>query len=245
MSEPRRQPQPRSAGYRYDELELIVQPQDLERLAKVERDRERPGCVFVWIAVSLVVIATISLIVLFVAAPRGPQESSESGLTTAPVPAALGAPSNTTSPLALRHLVPVSEVGSDAPYPAGPGVRPGGAPLIEGGISALISGQATWYCGSGSRCTRGYGPSDLVAAIDRKDTPFDKGDRVTVRHGRRSVTVRIVDVCACRGRRVIDLTTGAFRRLAPLSAGVIDVELEVGGPVVTLPPTSTEADYGG
>jgi hypothetical protein len=108
-------------------------------------------------------------------------------------------------------------------------------------ISALLSGRATWYCGNGSPCTRGYGPDDMVAAID-PTTGIDKGERVTVRHGGRSVTVRIVDVCACGGSRVIDLTSGAFRRLAPLSRGVIAVELEFGGPAPTLPPTDTIVD---
>jgi rare lipoprotein A (peptidoglycan hydrolase) len=109
-------------------------------------------------------------------------------------------------------------------------------PLPE--TATELHGTATWYCGHGSACTRGYGPGDLVAAIDRKDTPYRKGDRVRVRSGGRSVVVRIVDVCACRGRRVIDLTSGAFSRLAPLSRGVIPVTLEgTDEPLPTLPAT--------
>lgn len=106
-------------------------------------------------------------------------------------------------------------------------------PIIAGALIALaahsvapeavptIHGKATWYC-----CTRGYGPSDMVAAIDRKDAPWRKGDRVRVTAGDRSVVVQIVDVCACKGRRVIDLSSGAFLRLAPLSRGVIRITLE-------------------
>ena len=120
----------------------------------------------------------------------------------------------------------------------GGSARPGsGAPLPE--TATILSGLATWYCATSSACTRGYGPRDLVAAIDRKDTPYRKGDRVRVRSGGKSVVVRIVDVCACRGRRVIDLTSGAFSRLAPLSRGVIPVTLEGLGeePLPTLPAT--------
>ena len=91
-------------------------------------------------------------------------------------------------------------------------------------LGASLRGTATWYCGNGSRCTRGYDPTDMVAAIDT-GTGFRRGDVVTVRHAGRAVTVRIVDVCGCAGARVIDLTTGAFRRLAPLSRGVIPVTL--------------------
>lgn len=106
-------------------------------------------------------------------------------------------------------------------------------PLMAGALLALaahsvaqppeptIHGKATWYC-----CTKGYRPSDMVAAIDRKDAPWRKGDRVRVTAGERSVVVRIVDVCACKGRRVIDLSSGAFLRLAPLSRGVIRITLE-------------------
>jgi len=97
---------------------------------------------------------------------------------------------------------------------------------------------ASWYCSATSPCTAGYGPSDLVAAID-PTTGYEKGERVTVWHGDRSVSVLLVDICQCPGARVIDLTSGAFSRLAPLSAGVIRVVLVPGRVSPTLPPTDT------
>lgn len=103
------------------------------------------------------------------------------------------------------------------------------------GLFATLSGYASWYCSSTSACTRGYSGSDLVAAID-PSTGIDKGELVTVRHDGRTVLVRIVDTCQCAGRRVIDLTSGAFSRLAPLSAGVIPVTLTTGA---SLPQTDT------
>lgn len=106
--------------------------------------------------------------------------------------------------------------------------------------SVRVRGKATWYCGAGSRCPRGHAPGELVAAIDRKDTPWDKGDVVTVTYRGRSVTVRIVDVCACKGSRVIDLSAAAFRALAPLSRGVITVTVTGARTTPTLPPTDTE-----
>jgi hypothetical protein len=58
------------------------------------------------------------------------------------------------------------------------------------------------------------------------------------------VAVTVRGYCACGDRAgkatVIDLSPAAFRRLAPLSAGVIAVTLEYGGSIV-LPPTDTEA----
>jgi hypothetical protein len=126
-------------------------------------------------------------------------------------------------------LVAILAAPWSAPHP-GPSTAPvSGAPL---------HGTATWYCGSGSPCTSGYQPGDLIAAIDRKDSPYRKGDRVRVTHDGRAVTVRIVDVCGCPGRRVIDLSAAAFARLAPLGRGVIPVTLEE-APTVRLPETST------
>jgi hypothetical protein len=121
--------------------------------------------------------------------------------------------------------------------------------LAAGPSAAAETGSATHYCLPGQEgtryCTAGYGPGDLVAAIDRKDSGFDKGDRVRVTYRGRSVVVRIVDVCRCGGERIIDLTSGAFRRLAPLGRGVLrDVVLTPAGgdPVAapTLPPTDQE-----
>lgn len=108
--------------------------------------------------------------------------------------------------------------------------------------TALIGGQATWYCHDGSdgypasRCTRGTDPGDLVAAAG-SELPWGKGEHVVVSRGDRAVVVTIVDVCACRGERVIDLSAAAFSRLASLGAGVIRVEVS-DAPI--LPETDTE-----
>ena len=46
------------------------------------------------------------------------------------------------------------------------------------------------------------------------------GTRIRVRHGNRSVVVKITDRCRCS----LDLSKGAFKRLAPLSKGRIRVK---------------------
>jgi hypothetical protein len=154
--------------------------------------------------------------ILLVAILAAPWSAPHPGPSTAPVTGAeqTGAPHTHVSALAADLVPDTSRSG--APF----------------------HGTATWYCGSGSPCTSGYGPGDLIAAIDRKDSPYRKGDRVRVTHDGRSVTVRIVDVCGCPGRRVIDLSAAAFARLAPLGRGVIPVTLEA-APTVRLPETST------
>jgi rare lipoprotein A (peptidoglycan hydrolase) len=87
-----------------------------------------------------------------------------------------------------------------------------------------IAGVATWYCGAGSPCTRGYGPGDLVAAAGSElQTGKWRGRLVTVTAGGRSVRVRLVDSCWCKGDRIIDLTRSAFARLADPSRGLVRV----------------------
>lgn len=82
-------------------------------------------------------------------------------------------------------------------------------------------GVATWYGALG--IVGAAGPA-LRAFLG----PGWRGDRVTVCAGPRCVRVLLVDWCACgpRGGRptLVDLSPAAFRRLAPLSAGVVPVE---------------------
>jgi hypothetical protein len=87
-----------------------------------------------------------------------------------------------------------------------------------------IEGQASWYCGNGSRCTRGY-PGGLYAAI-RRDLLGHRGDRARVCSGHRCVVVTIIDCNCGAGANLIDLYADAFGRLAPLSRGRIPVTLE-------------------
>lgn len=97
----------------------------------------------------------------------------------------------------------------------------------------LIGGQATWY-DAPSRTDAAAGP----------DLRFDgwRGSWVRVTSGERSVTVRLTDWCACQERNgrptVIDLDDEAFAELAPLSRGVITVEVEILGDI-ELPETDT------
>ena len=65
---------------------------------------------------------------------------------------------------------------------------------------------------------------------------------VTAANGN-SVTVTLTDWCACGDRggqpTLLDLSATAFKRLAPLSRGIVAVEVEV-GVRIALPPTDTE-----
>lgn len=85
-----------------------------------------------------------------------------------------------------------------------------------------LSGRASWFAAPDG--TAAAGPR-LRAALGA----HWRGSRVTVCAGARCVRVRLTDWCQCyKGEareRVIDLSRGAFARLAPLSRGVVRVEV--------------------
>jgi len=83
---------------------------------------------------------------------------------------------------------------------------------------------ATWYCKTGvSRCTVGYPASCLCAAIS-PDLSFLTGRYIEVCRGSDCIRVHVID-CDCAATHGIDLYAAAFERLAPLSAGRIEVVL--------------------
>lgn len=126
----------------------------------------------------------------------------------------------TSAPPPSRRPEPVG-----TPGPAATSPEVGSPPPASGGS---LSGTATWYCSPGrSPCTRGY-PGGLYAAAGpalRAALGDWRGRQVTVSAGGRSVTVMLIDWCACGSGRVIDLYGEAFARLAPLSRGVLTVTL--------------------
>jgi len=101
--------------------------------------------------------------------------------------------------------------------------------------SVLLGGWATWY-------DDGDGLYAAAGPVLREVLGDWRGQRVTVCA---DACVRVVlrDSCACGERHgdptLLDLSPAAFRRLAPLSAGVARVSIEVGGPLMTLPETDS------
>ena len=101
-----------------------------------------------------------------------------------------------------------------------PVARPSADPPRRTGVS----GVATWF----------RSPAGVAAAgpvLRRLAGPGWRGRTVIVRSGRRSVTVRLLDWCACGPRQgrptLIDLPAVDFAWLAPRSRGVIAVTVEV------------------
>jgi hypothetical protein len=92
------------------------------------------------------------------------------------------------------------------------------APVV--GTAPIVRGQATWYATGPGRGDAAAGPA-LRRALGKRW----RGSLVHVCAKGRCVQVRLSDWCACSGKRVIDLSDEDFKRLAPLSTGVIKVEV--------------------
>ena len=123
-----------------------------------------------------------------------------------------------------REAAPLAQRVADDPRGTGPAHSERRAPL---------AGIASWYRVGG--LTAAAGP-----ALRRYLGPSWRGATVIVSSGDASVAVRLVDWCQClkgkRSERIIDLSDGAFSRLAPLASGLTRVTITV----PAAPATDTE-----
>ena len=171
------------------------------------------------------VVALLAALALFPARSHAdvPAVASREALVFEPV--------RTAGPLASgQALIPaVRQVPTPSPslppVPRMAAVRGSGTPQRGQavGSAASTTGQASWYCGAGSRCTIGH-PGGMYAAAGPALRVGDwRGTVVTVTANGYAVRVQLIDWCACTGGRVLDLYGDAFAHLAPLSQGVVKV----------------------
>lgn len=131
---------------------------------------------------------------------------------------------------------PVAATSSPSPT-VGASMPATPVPTVTGAAPGhSLTGTASWYCLPRSACTRGYPATGLFAAagpaLRAALGPNWRGRVVTARANGRAVRVRLIDWCQCYAgtsrERAIDLYASAFRQLAPLSHGVIKVEVRWG-----------------
>jgi rare lipoprotein A (peptidoglycan hydrolase) len=210
---------PRKRGRPGDRIVLVGR----HRLA-----RRRASALVLLCAVSMVCIETVAS----ARPPNGPAV-----LTAADFhPVVVGAvprPESTSSvaitqvePLApLRDFATAERSFAPRPTPDQPNtarVQVKTKPLRLTGKHA--SGSATWYCKAGVSACHSQFPSGMYAAAGPALRVGDwRGRRVQVCSGGNCVVVTLVDWCACGGSHIIDLYSGAFQRLAPLSSGAVQV----------------------
>ena len=182
---------------------------------------------------ALALLAALLVSGTVLAAPRATSEP----LAFVPVPDPW-APAAASTPQPRRALDRQHDVLGVPPLPpARPAVSIPPPHLIvvarDSGVpqpsSHRTSGTASWYCGHGSACTRGFDASCRCAAAGpsiRRLLGADwRGRRVTVAASGRSVRVTLIDWCQCPHGRLLDLYSDAFERLAPLSKGLVKVSV--------------------
>lgn len=199
-----------------------------ERWAEADRRPMSRRVAVVGLVVCVAVIAAV--LVLLLATPRSapviqPAGTSEIDAATADVASSAtpggsgralnGAPRGVpASSLPLAALAVPEPIGSVAASPTG----------ALG--TALFSASATWCAPTPTQC-QSWAPPARLAAVNA----FRFGDApwwARVWRGSTFVDVLVVSYCACGGTDgAIDLSPAAFTRLAPLSRGRIDVEIEV------------------
>jgi hypothetical protein len=188
-------------------------------------------CIGVWLAALVLVGSSI--------VDATPSSSPESTLPVdlsgqRSTPATSGAP-HSPGPAVVRGSPAAGTDGTPQPRSEAP------IPSPSGDIgTALYSASATWCAPTPTQCQSWGGDAKLGAVFGFRfgDEPY----RVRVSRGDRSVDVLVVSHCACGGtHNAIDLSPAAFRVLAPLSRGRVEVAVEDlrGMPGVTLPPTDT------
>lgn len=131
---------------------------------------------------------------------------------------------------ALDDVASAPKAGGAPLTVAAPYDLPSAASPQPAALAVSVTGYSTWYAAPPGQAAAG-------PALRRALGPDWRGTRVVVSHGGRSVTVTLSDWM--RADRLIDLDDGAFARLAPLSVGVIRVEIRVAS-AIALPATDTQ-----
>jgi len=86
-------------------------------------------------------------------------------------------------------------------------------------------GLASWYSITNSSMANGAKLNSQALTVAHRTHPFGTSLRVTTCDGKRKVIVKVTDRGPFMSRRIVDLSPAAFKKLAPLSAGVICVKV--------------------
>ena len=132
--------------------------------------------------------------------------------------------------------IPVADLGQLGAPPNGgrdadTAPSPSGDSASQGGAPRALSGTASWYPADGL----------IAAAGPRLRVGNWRGRLITFTAGGRAVRVRLADWCACPGR-LVDLSDDAFRQLAPLSVGLVHVQVSGGLTTMSADPTPPATD---
>jgi expansin (peptidoglycan-binding protein) len=88
----------------------------------------------------------------------------------------------------------------------------------------MTSPRITFYSGSQLNNPACGGPTpsrnSMIAAV-KQGGAFSCGDHIRISHKNKSIKVKVVDYCESCSDKAVDLTPGAFAKLASLDEGII------------------------
>lgn len=94
---------------------------------------------------------------------------------------------------------------------------------------ANYSGDMTWFNPGLGACGQNNGDNDAVAAVSPAVYASGGacGKTATIHYNGKSTTVKVVDLCPSCATGSIDVSPSSFQKLAPLSAGRVQVTWEL------------------
>ncbi|MCO5565451.1 hypothetical protein L7F22_019124 [Adiantum nelumboides] len=96
------------------------------------------------------------------------------------------------------------------------------APTVE---KRATSGQATWYRqgGNAGSCGKTHSDDDKVVAVAEELAGKHCGEKITVKHGDKTMTATVADTCPECDYGHLDLSRGAFESLASFDQGEVPI----------------------
>ncbi|KAI7830605.1 RlpA-like double-psi beta-barrel-protein domain-containing protein-containing protein, partial [Gamsiella multidivaricata] len=95
-------------------------------------------------------------------------------------------------------------------------------------------GRGTWFSDTTGSCGKKFSQKDMIVALNEAQMGRMRGKgskcgqkiRVKTKGSSKSVVVKVVDTCPHRycSHGQLDLSQGAFKKLAPMSKGVLNLE---------------------
>ncbi|KAG0072291.1 hypothetical protein BGZ89_007176 [Linnemannia elongata] len=93
-----------------------------------------------------------------------------------------------------------------------------------------FSGRGTWFTDSTGSCEVPFDTNDLIVAMNAAQMGGKSqcGKSVKISFGGKTVTAKVVDTCPSQfcSSGALDLSQAAFKKLAPLDVGVINIKWE-------------------
>ncbi|KAG0203882.1 hypothetical protein BGX28_003982 [Mortierella sp. GBA30] len=99
---------------------------------------------------------------------------------------------------------------------------------ITSSRGGYFSGRATWFTGSWGSCGVHFDTNEMIVALNQAqmDGSSQCGKMVKISANLKTIEARIVDTCPSRycPTGALDLSQAVFKKLAPLSKGVIQIQ---------------------